>query len=135
MTSEPTDLAAADLRAEVDALREQNRLITMPVVRDLLDAIRRLVDAMRPPEVPDRQVREWRLYTGWEYGGVYCAEDDCGCLAEASEIIPGGWPADTEDESVAADEGRFTIAQLHEAVAGHIEHRAAIKAEEAEDQG
>jgi hypothetical protein len=99
-------------------------------MRALLDGVHALQKALSPPAAPDQQVRDWPLYTGDEYGGVYCAEPECGCAAEQSEIIPGGWAsADDDDPS-----GRFTIATLREAVAEHIAHRAELRAEEAEGQ-
>jgi hypothetical protein len=99
-------------------------------MRGLLDGIHALREALTPPAAPDDEVRAWRLYSGWEYGGVYCAQVDCGCAAEGSEILRGDDAAHEADE----DAPTFTLNDLHKAVAEHIEHRAAIKAEEAEVQ-
>ena len=97
------------------------------LIRELLDAIHAVREHITPPPAPDDQVKAWRLFTGVEFGGVYCAEPDCGCEAEGSEIMPGGWPGQHEDDTA----GLLTVAELHERVAEHIAHRAAVKEEEA----
>lgn len=71
----------------------------------------------------DDRVREWRLYSGEEYGGVYCAQPGCGCDGHSSEIIPGGEPADTDEQDATLTEGRFTIGELADAVSAHIAYR------------
>jgi hypothetical protein len=105
-------------------------------MRAMLDAVKDLRTALTPPAAPDEQVRTWRLYSGEEYGGIYCAEPDCGCMGHGSEILLGGYPDDGCGNCAQCRDatGRFTLTQLHEAVAEHIAYRAERRAEEAEDQ-
>jgi hypothetical protein len=98
------------------------------ISRALLDAVKEFRAFMAGPVAPDAEVRAWKLYSGMEYGGVYCAQDGCGCEAEGSEIIHGAWGDEPEGE-----EPTFTLDELHEAIAEHIAHRAEMRAEEADD--
>jgi hypothetical protein len=89
---------------------------------------RRMVDAYNAAHTSiELKVRNWKLYSGAEYGGIYCAEPDCGCVAEGSQIVPGAWGDEPEGEQPT-----FTLAEMAELLAAHIEQRAAVKAEEAE---
>lgn len=105
---------------------DEQRAELAALTRPLLDAVADLRRWLVGPPAPDEQVRSWRLYTGAEYGGVLCAEPDCDCECEASEIVPGGWPDDDEADS----SGRFSLDELHAAVAEHIGRRAEQRAEE-----
>lgn len=95
------------------------------LTRSLLDAVADIRRWLAGPPAPDEQVRSWRLFSGQEYGGVYCAQPDCGCEGHNSELIAGAWPA--EDANDEAD--TFTIDDLHAATAAHIAGRAQRRTE------
>jgi hypothetical protein len=58
-------------------------------MRGLLDGIHALKKALTPPAAPDDQVRNWSLYTGDEYGGIYCGDPECGCDAVRAGALGG----------------------------------------------
>jgi len=107
---------------------DEERYLPKDIARALLDGVRALAEYISGPPAPDAQVRAHKLYTGRQYGGVYCAEPGCGCAAEGSEIIPGEWCDEPEGE-----EPTFTLDELHAAIGEHIAHRAEIRAEEDDD--
>ena len=95
------------------------------VYRAVLDSLNQLGVFLAGPPAPDAQVRAWHLYSGVEYGGIYCAEPGCGCEAENSEITSGAWGHEGEDGYLT-----FTLADIHQLVGEHIAQRAAIREEE-----
>lgn len=94
------------------------------VTRALLDTLTEFRAVIAGPMAPDAQVREWQLWIGDVGGGVWCAQPECSCTAESSEIGDfQGYP----------DEGtQFTLTDLHEAIAQHIANRIDRDAEDAE---
>lgn len=85
----------------------------------LLGALSEFRDVLAGPPAPDEQVQTWKIATpdGEWTGGVWCAEPDCGCSAENSEI---GYFRESE----------FTLRNLHLAIGEHIERSVQRRAEE-----
>lgn len=109
-TDPPSPRAAALLAAEavVTATREAMRA----------------VEAL--PHDPNEQVWGWKVCSDPEYGGMYCAEPDCGCDGHGTELLA------CEDGD--GEPYRFTLVDLHDAIAQHIMWRAEQRAEEAEER-
>jgi hypothetical protein len=124
----PADRTAGGAASEVVAEVPDGPYVPRDIARALLDAVRVLGKFAAGPLAPDAEVRAWKLYTGAEYGGVYCAQPRCGCAAENSEIIHGAYGDEPEGE-----EPTYTLDELHEAIAEHIAHRAELRAEEADE--
>lgn len=103
------------------AVRERDGKIPPREVMDaLLDAVRDFREAIAEPLAPDHEVQTWPLCAPEQEfgGGVWCADEDCPLMAENSEI--GDFR-----------ECDFTLAQLHEAIAGHIAARREREAPDA----
>jgi hypothetical protein len=105
---------------------DTDRTLPEGLTRAMFDAIAALREWVTPPPAPDDEVRAWPLFSGWEYGGVYCAKDGCGCAAEGSELIRG-------DDHYGDEAATFTLADLHARIGEHIAYRAQRRAEDAED--
>jgi hypothetical protein len=103
---------------------DTGRTLPEGLTRAMFEAIAALREWVTPPPAPDDEVRTWPLFSGWDYGGVYCAKDGCGCAAEGSELIRG-------DDRMGDEPETFTLATLHARIGEHIAYRAQRRAEDA----
>lgn len=75
----------------------------------------------------DDEVLSWKLYSGEDFGGVYCADQRCDklrCQGHNSSIYEGAWPS--VDDS---DPATITIAELLVLVREHIDGMRAWSSE------
>jgi hypothetical protein len=103
--------AVQDLAAATRVIRD-DLAAAFRVIRDTVSQVTGHLAQVE--SLADARVRQWSLYSGEESGGLWCAQDGCGCAAEQSEILEAGWT------DGLGNGPRFTLGQAAEAVAAHI---------------